>query len=345
MSLTYTAYATRRLIKWGGIFVVGFTATWMLASLGINAYKAAHPPYIPPDIKYGILPKIVFPDKKYDKKNFTEQLANDAFPKFKDQAKVYIITRPDNTFLALEQDTNTAKDLGFKSDPTQIKDGVYEFKNTTLNQTLTMNVLEGSFRMEYPYQSDQLLLDPTDMPTKEEAISIAKNYLSSSDKLPNDLSGGESRVSYWKIDSGGLKSVSSLSEANIIKVDFFRKTIDNNLKVMSADVNSAPVSVLVSGSSVEGKRIVEVNYKYAKVDRELYSTYPIKTVEGAWNDLKIGNYWPASDVSGDNVAIKNVYLAYFEPVSLTNYLQPIYVFEGDQNFVAYVPAVTDKYTK
>jgi hypothetical protein len=114
---------------------------------------------------------------------------------------------------------------------------------------------------------------------------------------------------------------------------------------MSADVNSAPVSVLVSGSSVDQKKIVEVNYTYANVDTELYSTYPIKTTEQAWNDLKSGNYWPASDVSGNDVAIKNIYLAYFEPVSLTNYLEPIYVFEGDQNFVAYVPAVTDKYTK
>jgi hypothetical protein len=105
------------------------------------------------------------------------------------------------------------------------------------------------------------------------------------------------------------------------------------------------VSVLVSGSQLEGKRIVEVNYKYANIDREMYSTYPIKTTEEAWNELKAGNYWPASDVNGIDVAINNVYLAYFEPVSLTNYLQPIYVFEGNQDFVAYVPAITDKYIK
>lgn len=345
MSLTYTAYTSRKLIKWGGIFVVGFTLTYMLASVAIAAYKIAHPPYIPPDIKYGILPKTVFPEKTFLKKNFTQQLANDTFPKFADQAKVYIITRPDNTFLALEQDKNTAKALGFKSDPTQIKDGVYEFKNTTLNQTLTMNVLEGSFQMAYPYQSDQMLLNPTKMPTKEEAVNLAKDYLSGAGKLPDDLGGGENKISYWKIGNEGLKSVSSLSEANIVKVDFFRKTIGSDLKVMSAAVNSSSVSVLVSGSTVEGKQIVEVNYKYASIDRELYSTYPIKTVEEAWSDLVAGNYWPAVDTSGNNVAIRNVYLAYFEPVSLTNYLQPIFVFEGDQNFVAYVPAVTDKYIK
>ena len=345
MSLTYTAYATRRLIKFGGIFVGGFTLTWLIVSIGISAYKAAHPPYISPDIKYGILAKTVFPVKTFDKKNFSQELANDTFPKFPDQAKVYIITRPGNTFLALQQDTITAKDLGFKDDPEQISDGVYKFTNNTLNQTLTMNVLEGSFQMSYPYQSDQLLLNPAKMPTKEEAIKAAQDYLSSANKLPEDLKGGDNKVTYWKIDSGALKSVTSLSEANIIKVDFFRKNIDNDLKVMSADVNSASVSVLVSGSTLDGKRIVEVNYKYADIDRELFSTYPIKTVEEAWNDLKSGNYWPAVDTKGNDVAIRNVYLAYFEPVSLTNYLQPIFVFEGDQNFVGYVTAVAEKYTK
>jgi hypothetical protein len=36
-------------------------------------------------------------------------------------------------------------------------------------------------------------------------------------------------------------------------------------------------------------------------------------------------------------------LAYYEPVTLTQYLQPIYVFKGDNNFIAYVPAISDKY--
>ncbi len=67
--------------------------------------------------------------------------------------------------------------------------------------------------------------------------------------------------------------------------------------------------------------------------------------EEAWNDLKMGNYWPASDVETNKVTIRNMYLAYFEPISLTNYLQPIYVFEGDGKFAAYVPAVTDNFIK
>lgn len=344
MSLTYTAYVSRRVIKYGGVGVLGFTLAYIIISAGIAAYLKAHPPYIPPDVKFGLLPKTVFPDKKFEKKNFTAELPNDKFPTFKDQAKVYVITRPDNTFLALDQDTVTAKNFGFTSKPNEIKYGVYEFKNDGLNQTLTMNVLDGSFHLKYPYENDQLLLNPERMPAKEEAITIAKGYLAGADKFPTDLAEGEKKVSFWKIGFDGLKSVSSLSEANIVKVDFFRKDL-NDFKILSSDINGASVSVLVTGSQSEGRKIVEVDYTYAAIDRELYSTYPIKSAEQAWNDLKIGNYWPASDVETNNVTIRKMYLAYFEPISLTNYLQPIYVFEGDGKFAAYVPAVTDNFIK
>ena len=345
MTLTYTAYVSRKVIKYGGVGVGIFTIFYMLVSAGIAAYIKAFPPYIAPDVKFGLLPKTIFADKKFEIKNFTAELPNDTFPKFKDQTKVYLITRPDNTFLALNQDTATAKELKFTGKPNEVRYGVYEFKNELLNQTLTMNVLAGSFQLKYPYESDQLLLNPETMPSKEQALGIARGYLATANKYSKDLEAGEKKVSYWKISYTGLKSVSSLSEANIVRVDFFRTNISETMKIVASDYNSASVSVLITGSQIEGKKVVEVNYKYTDVDREIFSTYPIKTAEQAWNDLKIGNYWPASDVEVKDVTIRQMYLAYFEPISLTNYLQPIFVFEGDGNFVAYVPAVTDKYIK
>jgi hypothetical protein len=43
----------------------------------------------------------------------------------------------------------------------------------------------------------------------------------------------------------------------------------------------------------------------------------------------------------DKVIIRNAYLAYFEPPDKQSYLQPIVVFEGDRDFIAYIPAITD----
>lgn len=343
-SLTYIAYTSRRLIKFGGIGLVFFAILWSVSMAAITAYKAAYPTYTAPTIKYGVLPKMIFPDKKFEKKAFTKELPNDAFPKFSDQSKVYVVYRSDRSFLALEEDTKTAKSLGFVDAPVEVQSNIYEFKNKD-NQTLTMNVTDGSFKLAYPYQNDQLLLNPDKVPNKAEAIEAASSFLRSANKLSEDLQNGEMVVTFWKISFDGLKAVQAQSEANAVRVDFFRKNVDIDYKIVTAEPERASVSVLVSGSSVASKKIIEVTYKYAPVDRESFSTYPIKTVDQAWSELIAGNYWPASDVSGQAVVIRGVSLAYFEPVTLTNYMQPVYVFEGDGKFVAYIPAVVDKYVK
>jgi len=291
-------------------------------------------------MRYGLLPKTVFVKKEFSKKNFRAELSNDAFPKIKDQVKIFVIYRPGKDFLALEYDKKVAAGLGFNLDPTQIKYGVYEFKNNNLNQILTMNVLDGSFVLKYPYLEDQTLPNVGEIPNESDAISAASSYLEKGGKLTDDLKKGEKKTSFWKIEPDGLKSVPSHSEANVARVDFFRSEIDG-LKVVGSQPNGAPVSVLVSGANMANKRIVEVNYKSLDIDLESFSTYPIKAVEEAWTDLKNGNYWPASDTSNESVVIRYVYLAYFEPIVLTHFLQPVFVFEGSDNFVAYVTAVMD----
>lgn len=343
-SLTNIAYTSRGIIKFGGIGLIFFAVLWSVSVAAITAYKVAHPAYMAPTVRYGVLPRMIFPDKKFEKKSFTKELPNDAFPIFKDQSKVYVVYRSNRSFLALEEDTKTANNLGFADAPIEIQSSVYEFKNKD-NQTLIMNVTDGSFKLSYPYQNDQLLLNPDKVPSKTEAIDAASSFLRSANKLSEDLQNGEKVVTFWKISLDGLKSVEAQSEANAVRVDFFRKNVDIDYKIVTAEPERASVSVLVSGSSVASKKIIEVTYKYAPVDRESFSTYPIKTVDQAWSELVAGNYWPASDVSGETVVIRGVSLAYFEPVTLTNYMQPVYVFEGDNKFVAYVPAVKEEYVK
>lgn len=343
MSLTYTAYASRNLIKYGGSALVAFVLLWSIGATSIKAYKSAHPAYVAPTVRYGVLPKNVFPAKEFTAKNFTFEFTNDVIPSFSDQTKVYIIYRSKTEILALEEAKGVAKNFGFESEPSEMSNGVYEFKNEAAQKTLTMNVLEGDFSLKYPYLNDASILEAKDMPTKDKAIETAESFLESGNKYTNDLKNGEKNVSYWKISDGTLTSVSALSESNAIKIEFYREFLDDKWEIVSPQNGAASVSILVSGSTESEKKIIEANFKYANIDRESYSTYPIKTANEAIADLKAGNYWPASDVSLEIVTIKSMELAYYEPVTLTQYLQPIYVFKGDNNFVAYVSAITGKY--
>lgn len=345
MSLTYTAHISRKIIKYGGTGVILFVVLWTSITAGYKAYRASHPVYVAPTKRYGILPSIVFPEKEKVKKSFAFEFANDTTPQFSDQTRVYIIYRPDSSFLALENDKETAAKFGFIAEPKETSlTGVYEFRNEELNKTLTMNVLDGSFKLTYPYTKDQLLLNPVKMPSKSESIQIASSFLESGDKLSPELENGKKEVNYWKIENEVLTAASSQAEANVARVDFYRSDL-NGLNIISKDVGQASVSVLVSGSDVVDKKVLEVEFKDLNTDSESFSTYPIKTTQEAIADLNAGNYWPASDVTATSVTIRKIYLAYFEPITLTNYLQPIFVFEGDNNFMAYVPAISSDSTK
>ncbi len=342
-SLTYTAFASRKMIKYGGSGLIAFVLLWSIASMSIKAYQTAHQKYIPPTVKYGTLPKIVFPEKQFEKKNFSFEFTNDKVPTFNDQAKVYITYRSATKILALEEGKEIAKQFDFESDPVEISEGVYEFKNEKTNKTLNINVLEGDFTLKYPYLEDQSILESKTVPNRNSAIETASSFLQSGNKYTDDLKEGEKKISYWKITDGTLKSVLAQSEANVIKVDFYRKNLEDKWEIVSPKAGEASVSILVSGSDISEKKIIEANFKYANIDRESFSTYPIKTVAQAIDNLKSGNYWPSSDVNAKDIIIREVNLAYYEPVTLTQYVQPIYIFKGDNNFIAFVPAITDKY--
>jgi len=67
----------------------------------------------------------------------------------------------------------------------------------------------------------------------------------------------------------------------------------------------------------------------------------------AWNELQQGKGYIANfGQQGDNgqITIRKVYLAYYDTEVPQTYLQPIYIFEGDKNFFAYVTAVNPKWT-
>lgn len=344
-TLTHTAFVSRRIIKYGGVGVLALVLVYWAFGLAWMAYLAAFPPYVAPTVRFGILPKIIFSEKKFDKKDFTLELPNDSFPKFKDQANVYVIYRSKSVIGALEEAKKVAGLIGFKSPPTEVSTGIYQFVDILTGRTLTMNVLADSFKLNSDYLNDQTLLNPENMPNKDEAIAMAKVFLSTAGKLYKDLDEGENKTTLLKIGFGNLTEVKGLNEANIIRIDFFRKQLDDNRSIVSESLDKSSVSVLISGSAVTTKKIVEVNYKYINIDDSSASTYPIRTPEMAFADLKVGYYWPAKDVESKNVTIRKVSLAYFEPITPVQFLQPVYVFEGDGGFVAYVPAVTDKYTQ
>jgi hypothetical protein len=150
---------------------------------------------------------------------------------------------------------------------------------------------------------------------------------------------------FLKLSNGQLVSALSLSESNMIKVNLFRKDYDG-LPSMTGNPNNANVWAIMGGSTNQVQQIIASEYHYHAVDETQFSTYPIKTPAEAFAELQAGASFTASlgeNKEGDILKIRKIYLAYFDPESVTDYFQPMYVFEGDNGFIAYLPAVTSIY--
>ncbi|MCX6705161.1 MAG: hypothetical protein NT162_02380, partial [Candidatus Woesebacteria bacterium] len=176
------------------------------------------------------------------------------------------------------------------------------------------------------------------------AASEFRSILSGAGILPPDLT-GPTTSKYMKLSNGQLVTALSLSESNMVKVNLFRKNYDN-LPSVAGIPDQANVWAIISGSANRDQQIIASENHYYSVDETQYSTYPIKTPTEAFAELQNGQAYIAAiglNKDGDNLKIRRMYLAYFDPGSITEFYQPVYVFEGDNGFMAYLPAATSAY--
>lgn len=312
----------------------------------IGIYRRIFPPEAPPPtVAFGKLPTLPFPERAKLNLNFELETPEGGLPTVPEQLNVYLMPKISANLLSLDFAKEKVKSLGYDTNAIQIDESTYEFKNTSSPSVFRANIVTGTFSLSYDLVSDPSPLSAVP-PNPEVAISNAKSFLKRIDSLPTDLENGPTNYSYLKHQSSGLVPVTSLSEANLTKVYLFRGSYDD-LPSLTSTPGEANIWFTVSGLTDRGKQIIAGEYHYFPVDPEQKATYPIKTPQAAWEELKSGNYFTASfgGASEDSVTkIRRVYLAYYDPGIAVDFFQPIYVFESpDKNFVAYVPAVTPDY--
>ena len=345
-NLTTTAYWTRKLIKYGGLALGAFLVIRFVWGIGIGYFRTVHPsPPPPPTVSFGKLPPLSFPKKEgLPKLSFKLETIEGNVPKLTTVAKVYFMPRPVASFLALDRAKQLARKMGFTNEPASLSETKYRFAGQNTATTLEIDIINQNFKLSYDFVNDQSILEEKKLPNDEQSVSEVKNFLRQIGLLSPDLESGQVKISYLRLVTPDLTPAISLSEADFVKVDLFRSELDS-LRILSQDPNQALISFIFSGSRQPGKRIVEVNYNYHSVEQENYATYPLKNSTAAWQEL-IGNQGFVASL-GENqdgkVTVRKVYLAYFEGRDIQDFLQPIFVFEGDRNFVAYVPAVDPKW--
>ena len=344
-SLTQTAIIGRKAVRYLIYAVVLFIVGRFVLGLGVGIFQRLFPKPPPaPTIAFGRLPKITFPVKEgLPTINYTLETVTGDFPKLADQLPVYHVIKNPSSLLSLDKAKEKAIALGFTQEPQAVSQTVYKFNHPSLPSSLEMNIVTGLFSISYDLARDPTPLASSPTPP-EKAISDVKSFLQTAGLLTEDLATGKATTEFLKIQNKQLLPAISLSEANLVKVNLFRKDY-NEVESLSPSSTQANVWFLVSGATDRDKKVLSGEYHYLPLDEAQSSTYPLKTADVAWEELKQGKGYIANlGLNTDaKVIVRRIYLAYYDPNSYQDFYQPIIVFEGDRGFMAYVPAVIATY--
>lgn len=353
-TLTEAAEQARKAIKFGAIGFVGITIAWYLGIAGIELYKRAFPaPPPPPTMDFGKLPAMNFPVNS-ERPKVSLELPTGAIPAFPDRMRVYKAPTKRSGFADPDRATDVATQLGFLFKPEAVTESQYVWTvQDQLNSKLDMNIISGHFTLTRTWQNNPSLVNMANFTSEKGVIQDVESYLRKAGVLQDDAVGVE-KITFLKDDGGKLVNALSLSDSDFIQVDLFRKDIeeiDPNSKTKEVvakypfwrtDPTRGLFRVIVSGSRNFNERYIYIDNDYTQVEYEVSGTYPIKTGEQAWAELQSGGgFVTSSGPTTGEVKIRQIFLGYYDSDSSQSYAMPIYIFKGDQNFVAYVSAVNE----
>ncbi len=348
-TLTETAYITRKLINLGVITLVLIIILKISFGLASGLWQKLFPPPPPaPTLTFGKLPyptgqnSVATPSGTI---TYDLQTADGNLPVFPNLGKVYFFNHPGPTFGSFDKTKAQAAKIGFAGIPVKIGSTAWRFTDTTNPlRTLDIDEISNNFHLVYNYLSDLSLFNAKNFSSEADAISQGQGFFSGLGLLSTDLQSGTPTVAYFKLDSGTLVPTTSLSNADAIGVTLSRGTLDN-VPILSPDARQGLVSVLLSGSNDQNKRILEARYFYTPIETDTFATYPLLTATTAYNLLKSGHAIFASlpTPMTNSITIRDISLAYLDPYPPQAYLQPVVVFSDQKGFVAYVPAVDPKW--
>lgn len=341
-SLYYVTEHIKSLLKWSGIGIGGIILVVFLFRFGLFLKEVIAPTPPPaPTMTWGKIPSIPFPESKYPQKfAYTINTISGDLPILPDRATVYLLATPEASLQSLKNATTEVQNIGFEEDGIRIAETVYQWQNQDLpSQKIQYDIVSKDFKLSSDFLSDPNILSAVSLPNENDAKGIGEDFLANVHAFPSDLDATKSAVTFFTITNGTLSPTTSLSNAQIIRIDFFQKDIDQH-PIYYPEYPQSPLFLLVGGKEFDGE-VVEAEY-YHHTITDTSSTYPLSTTTQAFEMLKNGKGYIASyKGSGSNVRINNAKLGYYLSKESKTYLMPIIIFEGNNDFVGYVSAIKE----
>lgn len=341
MTLTEASALTKK-----GMVVSAITLFVIFATWGIWHYYYYHiylpslPPVIEqPTLIFGPLPKIAFPQSNVASSNFSYTLDTEtgALPeKTPRLIKVYSVAQLATDLLALDRAKSLAGSLDFNKTPQAITATQYKFIDDKNGGELIVDLDTGNFKFKRNVATDS----GESMENIEEFIDEAgqgkalKSFLSAKGLLKDQLDQGRTTARY----NNPVKKDSSLVTVNLWQEDI------EDYPIVTPKFREGLIKAVGSRSINSDKKYISMDYIFWPIDLQNFGTYPIKTAQEAFEELKNGDGFVALEPRTSNVSLTKVYLAYYLAEEFSNYLQPVYIFEGPE-FAGFVQAVKSEFVE
>jgi len=350
MTLTEVNYYIRKFFPVIVILILVFAILFFAAQLLLTylASQQSAPPVVtaPPvtnEVFGKIKPPVIPQSKSSDKYTYIldtlDGTANieEASP----GANVYFLPKERPTFGYVPKINLMAKEVGFNTEGINYKtaDGVAIFDDG--KRKLTIDIGNFNFNYDFVLTKEDVKLDASSPPSEQNIQSDASDLLQKMNRYPSELSQGKTNIIFLHFNAENLQitTLETSDGANMAEVDFYRPDIDGYPVVTSTYYNS-PHYVLFGFSAKNF--LIRAQVKYFERSEEKIGIYPLKSSEQAFQDLQSGKgYVVSSGQESGEIKIKKVFMAYYDPDVYQEYFQPVYVFLGDNRFVAYVAAVAE----
>lgn len=237
-----------------------------------------------------------------------------------------------------------AKMLGFDTEVVKHKLINNEAVFQDEKQRLAVDINTYNFRYDYDFRKDSDLVQGATTPDVESSKNTAINFLKSIDRYPKELALGDITFinMFYDKTSSSAGVVGDPKQSNMIEVDFYRQKVDQYLPMSPSYFNSQNYVMLIP--SQYGAKVVSAQVKFFETSPTEIGVYPLISGQRAYEMLLAGKgILVSGGLDKKNISIKSMSLGYFDPDVYQDYYQPIYVFSGDNDFVSYVPAISENW--
>lgn len=266
--------------------------------------------------------------------DFRVETVTGDIPTLDSMAKVFRVKKSETTFGILEQTNKKAGSLGFSPAPSEVNQGIAKYVDLKRqDRILTVDTATDNFSIQSNFFADPEIIS-TRLRSLQDTVLMANRVLTVFGVDENTYPASKTSTVLYKIEGSRLANALSLSLANIVRVVFLKADLDS-FPVYYKNVDDPLVWALVSQ-----KEVLAAEKAARKIENFKFSTYPLKGSQIAFEELKGGHGVLNKAQTSNFFIVRSVKIGYAEGRLFEPYLQPVYIFESDDNLMAFVDAVS-----